>query len=388
MQNQSVKNLLTWAEIDLFAIADNLKALKKNLNSRTQTMAVVKANAYGHGAIPVAKTALAAGADWLAVNRVNEGVALREAGITARILVLGYCPPSQAKTVVANQLTPAVTTLETAHALTLAAKENHTSIAVHIKMDSGMGRLGLLPNDVLNFAKTISVLPQIKIEGLFSHFAVADEANPSFSFQQQKIFKTVIRQLEEANISIPLKHLSNSAAAMAFPDAQFDMVRLGIAMYGLQPSHERDWLVPLRPAMTLKTRIARVKTLPTGASVGYGRTFIAQEPTPIALAPVGYGDGYPRLCSNRGAMLVHGKRAPIAGRVSMDQTSLDVTGIENIKENDEVVVFGKQGSVVLHIDEVAAWAETINYEIVTALAARVPRVYLGAEVFGVTSQFK
>jgi len=383
VQNQSVKDLLTWAEIDLFAIADNLKALKKNLHDPTQTMAVVKANAYGHGAIPVAKTALAAGADWLAVSRATEGVALRKAGITARILVMGYCLPAQAEIFVANNLTPAVTTLEAAHALALAAHDRQTSIAIHLKMDSGMGRLGLLPEDVSNFAKVISAYPQLKIEGIFSHFASADEADPSYSLRQLQIFKTVIQRLKEANISIPIKHLSNSAAAMALPSAQFDMVRLGIAMYGLSPSHERNWAVPLHPAMSLKTRIARVKTLPAGASVGYGRTYIAQKPTPIALAPVGYGDGYLRLCSNRGAMLVHGKRAPIAGRVSMDQTSLDVSGIENIKENDEVVVFGKQGDETLHIDEVAAWAETINYEIVTALAARVPRVYFGAEAFGV-----
>ncbi len=366
---------LTWAEIDLEAIKHNIQAIKSLASPQTQVMAVVKANAYGHGALPVARAALQAGATWLAVNRVNEGIALREAGIDARILVLGYCPPFQAANVVRYRLTPAVTTLETARALAKRAAALPRPFSVHLKIDSGMGRFGLLPNEVVPFARALQAMPPLRLEGIFSHFAVADESDADFSRRQLQTFRGVLNALQKTEITIPLKHLANSAASMRFPDARFNLLRLGIAMYGLRPSGDVNWPVSLRPAMALKTRLARARTLPAGASVGYGRTYIVSAPTPIGLAPVGYGDGYPRLCSNRGAMLLQGQRAPIAGRVSMDQTSLDISGAAGAAQDDEVVVFGRQGDAEITVDEVAAWAETINYEIVTGIAARVPRVY-------------
>lgn len=376
MEKFLLENLLTWAEIDLEAIADNVKAVKTHLGPTVGVMAVVKANAYGHGAVPIAQTALAAGADWLAVSRVEEGVALRQAGIPARILVLGYCLPAQAAAVVEHNLTPLVTTLETAAALTDQAGRSGRPLSIQLKVDTGMGRFGLLPEEVVDFARAVQNLPWLQLEGLCSHLAVADEADPTFSRQQLQVYQEVVAALEVAGIHLSLKHLANSAAGLALPDTHYHLVRLGIAMYGLPPSDKLNWPVTLRPAMTLKTRLARVRVLPEGASVGYGRTYITSAPTPIALAAIGYGDGYPRLCSNRGAMLVRGKRAPIVGRVSMDQTSLDVSGIDHVTQNDEVVVFGRQGQAQISTDEVAGWAETINYEIVTRLAARVPRVYL------------
>jgi len=379
MQRTLPENLLTWAEIDLQAIAYNIKAIKAYLGPTVSLIAVVKANAYGHGAAPVARVALTAGADWLAVNRVEEGVALRQAGILARILVLGYCLPGQAAAIVEHHLTPTVTTLETATALAHRARFLEKPFPIHLKIDTGMGRFGLLPEEVVAFAQALRNLPPLQLEGIFSHFATADEANTTFSRQQLHVYREVIAALEGSGIQLPLKHLANSAAGLVLPDARYGMVRLGVAMYGLPPSDQINWPVSLRPAMTLKTRIGRLRILPAGASVGYGRTYITRTPTPIALVPVGYGDGYPRLCSNRGAMLVRGKRAPIVGRVSMDQTSLDVSGIEHVTHNDEVVVFGRQGEAEISADEVATWAETINYEIVTRLAARVPRVYLGGE---------
>jgi alanine racemase len=273
-----------------------------------------------------------------------------------------------------------VTTLATAEALAdQAAEQLDRPYPIHLKVDTGMGRFGLLPEEVADFARTLQTLPSLQLEGMFSHFAVADETDATFSRQQLQVYREVVAAVEAAGFQLPLKHLANSAASLVLPDAHYHLVRLGIAMYGLPPSNERNWPVSLRPAMTLKTRIARLRVLPAGAPVGYGRTYIASAPTPIALAPVGYGDGYPRLCSNRGAMLVQGQRAPIVGRVSMDQTSLDVSGIEGVTQDDEVVVFGRQGDVEITADEVAGWAETINYEIVTQLAARVPRVYLGGE---------
>lgn len=377
MKNLSPAKLLTWAEIDLGAIAHNVKAVKAHLGPEAGVMAVVKANAYGHGTLPVARTALAAGAQWLAVNRVEEGVALRQAGVQARILVLGYCPPAQADTVVEQRLTPAVTTLETATALADRTRLLDHPFPIHLKIDTGMGRLGLLPEEVVDFARALQNLPSLRLEGIFSHLAVADEVDTAFSRQQIQIYRAVIAAVEGAGIELPLKHLANSAAGLVLPEAHYHLVRLGIAMYGLPPSDAIQWPISLRPAMALKTRIARLRVLPAGASVGYGRTYVTSAPTPIALAPVGYGDGYPRLCSNRGAMLVRGQRAPIVGRVSMDQTSLDVSGIDRVTQDDEVVVFGRQGEAEITADEVAAWAETINYEIVTRLAARVPRIYLG-----------
>ncbi len=370
---------LTWAEIDLGAITYNINAIKLLARPDVQVMAVVKANAYGHGALPVAKAALQAGATWLAVNRVNEGVALRKAGISARILVLGYCPPFQAAKVICYQLTPTVTTLETARALADNLEPSARPFPIHLKIDTGMGRFGLLPNEVLPFARALQAMPLLHLEGIFSHFAVADESDPLFSRQQLQTYRNTLNALKKAGIVLPLKHLSNSAASMRFPKAHFNLLRLGIAMYGLRPSGDVNWPVLLRPAMTLKTRLARVRILPAGASVGYGRTYIASAPTSVGLAPVGYGDGYPRLCSNRGAMLVRGQRASVVGRVSMDQTSLDISGIEGAAQDDEVVVFGKQEEAEITVDEVAAWAKTINYEIVTGIAARVPRVYLDNE---------
>jgi len=375
MGRSLAENLLTWAEIDLGAIAHNIKAIKKLMGPSVGVMAVVKANAYGHGAVPVAGAALSAGADWLAVNRVEEGIALRQAGIQARILVLGYCLPGLAAAVVEHDLTPAVTTLATATVLANKASSLNRIIHVHLKIDTGMGRFGLLPEEVVDFARALQKLAPLQLEGIFSHFATADEADSTFSRQQLETFRNVVSAVEAAGIGLPVQHLANSAAGMILPEAHHHLVRLGIAMYGLRPSSDIDWPVSLRPVMTLKTRVARLRLLPAGASVGYGRTYLAPGPTPIALAPVGYGDGYPRLCSNRGSMLVRGQRAPIAGRVSMDQTSLDVSGIGGATQDDEIVVFGRQGEAEITAEEVARWAETINYEIVTRLAERVPRVY-------------
>ena len=374
--NTTLDRYLTWAEIDLKAIRHNVQAVKKHIQPAVGIMAVVKANAYGHGAVPVARTALDAGAEWLAVNRVEEGVALRQAGIEARMLVLGYCPPGQAELVVENNLTPAVTTPATAAALAAKAGQLSRKFPVHLKIDTGMGRLGLLPEEVIDFAKMLADCPPLQLEGIFSHLATADDPDPAFSQKQLNVYQDVMRAIESADIEIPLHHLANSAAGLQLPETHHHLVRLGIAMYGLAPSTRMDLPVDLQPAMTLKTRVARLRVLPTGASVGYGRTFLAPQPTAVALAPIGYGDGYARLCSNRGEMLVGGKRARVIGMVSMDQTSLDVSGIDAVAQDDEIVVFGRQREAEITVEEVACWSETINYEVVTRLAARVPRIYL------------
>lgn len=377
------QNHLTWAEVDLDAIAHNARGLKEHVGEKTELMAVVKANAYGHGAVPVAKTALENGASRLAVNRALEGVELRQAGITAPVLILGYSLPSEAETIVRWDLTPTVTTVEGALALSAMSDRQGKITPIHVKVDTGMGRFGLLPDEVAVFVRRVSELPGLKLEGLFTHFAVADLADKTYTRRQFGLYSQVVEQLEEAGLAIPLKHVANSAATLDLPEMHLDMVRCGIALYGLRPSvvgygvpTVLEPAILLKPAMALKSRVARVRTLPPGSSISYGCTYTTTRPTPVALVPVGYGDGYHRILSNRGSVLIGGKRAPIVGRVCMDQFVVDVTGIEGVRQDDEVVVFGQQGEEEISAEEVAALAGTINYEVVTSILPRVTRVYL------------
>ncbi|MFB0534032.1 MAG: alanine racemase [Anaerolineae bacterium] len=370
------QNHVTWVEVDLDAIAHNARGLKERVGEETELMAVVKANAYGHGAVPVARTALENGASRLAVNRALEGVELRQAAITAPILILGYSLPSQAETIVRWNLTPTVTTVEGALALSAMSDRQGKVTPIHVKVDTGMGRFGLLPDEVVAFVRRISELPGLKLEGLFTHFAVADLADKTYTRRQFGLYMQVVEQLEDAGFAIPLKHAANSAATLDLPEMHLDMVRCGIALYGLRPSDEVEPAIPLKPAMTLKSRVARVRTLPPGSSISYGCTYTTTRPTPVALVPVGYGDGYHRLLSNKGSVLIGGKRAPIVGRVCMDQFVVDVTNIEDVRQDEEVVIFGRQGEEEISAEEVAALAGTINYEVVTSILPRVTRVYL------------
>jgi alanine racemase len=378
--------LLTWAEIDLDAIADNVRAIKEYVGPQVQIIAVVKADGYGHGAEQVARVALQSGASRLAVHRAIEGSALRQAGISAPILILGYTLPADAADIVRWELTPTVTTIEGALALAGAASTAGKRVPIHIKVDTGMGRFGLLPEETLDFVRRVAALPGLCLEGLYTHYPVADKADTSYTRQQLAIYRSVLQALEDAGFSIPLRHAANSAATLALPETHLDAVRPGIAIYGLPPSNRVPASIPLRPALTLKSRVARLWTLPARASIGYGRTYTVPYPKPFALIPIGYGDGYIRLISNRGAMLIRGQRAPIAGRVSMDQTVVDVSGIPEVRQDEEVVIIGRQGEEEITAAEVATWAETIHYEVVTRLAPRVPRVYLrGGEVVAMKS---
>jgi len=381
MERQWFGGRPAWVEIDLEAIAANVAALQRHLSERAQLMAVVKANAYGHGAEMVARTALESGATWLGVNTVDEGVQLRRAGLTAPILVLGHCPPQEAAKVVANHLTPTVTTLETALALASASAARGLVTPVHLKVDTGMGRYGLLSAEVVAFARRVTALSSLYLEGLWTHFATADETDKSFTWQQFSVYQTVVRRLEEEGLAIPLRHVANSAATIDLPEMHLDLVRCGLSIYGLYPSRQTSRTVPLRPALALKAHLVRVRTLPAGASVGYGRTWVATRPSVVALVPLGYADGYRRALSNRGVALVHGQRVPVIGRVSMDQLTVDVSSVPGVRQDDEVVLIGRQGAAEITADEVAGMLATINYEVTTAIAARVPRVYWrGGEV--------
>lgn len=369
-------DVLTWAEIDLDAIAYNAAALKARAGGHAELMVTVKANAYGHGAVPVARAALDGGATRLAVARTLEGVELRQAEISAPILIMGYTLPAEAARIVRWDLTPTVNTAQQAMALSAAAQEAGKTVPIHIKVDTGMGRFGLLPGEVVDFVRTISRLPGLFLEGLYTHFAIADAADKTYTRRQFEKYMNVVNQLEAAGFFFPLRHVSNSAATLDLPEMALDMVRCGIALYGLRPSDEVEPAVPLRPAMTLKSRVARVRTLPTGASISYGCTYTTTRPTPVALVPVGYGDGYHRILSNKGAVLIHGQRAPIVGRVCMDQFVVDVSEIPNVRQDDEVVIFGRQGEAEITAEEVARWAQTINYEVTTSILPRVTRVFL------------
>ena len=369
-----VQGRWSWAEIDLDAIAHNTRALKCLVGEKTQLLAVVKANAYGHGVLPVARTALEAGAAWLGVNLCDEGVQLRQAGIKAPILTLGYTPPTQAATVVANRLTPTINTIEIAEALNAVA-DPANPLAVHVKVDTGLSRYGMMPDEVTPFAQRLAQMKGLRLEGLFTHYASADEADKTSVRKQFAVYMDTLARLKQVGIAIPIRHTAASGATLDMPETHLDMVRCGVAIYGMWPSDQVSRPISLQPALSLKARIARLRTLPAGTGIGYGGTFVTSRPTVAALLPIGYADGIKRSYSNRGTVLVHGQRARVLGRVSMDQMVVDVTGIPDVAEGDEVMLIGRQGKDEITCDEMAGVMGTINYEVTVGLAPRLPRVY-------------
>lgn len=382
--SKTARRFTSYLLIDLDAIEDNVRALRAHIGPHVELVAVVKANAYGHGAVQAAHAALAGGAQRLAIGRTVEGVQLRRAGITAPILNLCYTMPDEAETILEGGFTATVASIEGAQALSRRAAALGLTAAVHIKVDTGMGRYGLLPDEVLPFLAQVSALPALDIEGIFTHFSTADSRDKSYTQQQMSIFTSVLKSAQEAGHSFRVRHAANSAAVLDLPETHLDAVRPGLALYGLYPSDEVSHDVVLRPALSIRSHAARVRTLPPGSSISYGRTFITQRPTQVVLVPVGYGDGYHRVLSNRGSVLIHGQRAPVIGRVCMDHLMVDATAVAGVEQDDEVVVLGEQDGACISAEEIAALAGTINYEVVTGLAARLPRVYVrGDEVVDV-----
>jgi len=381
---------LTWAEVDLNAYAHNITELRRIADSGARLMAVVKANGYGHGAVEVGREALGKGAEYLGVARIDEAIQLREAGLGGPVLIFGYTPPDLAESLFKYDLTQTVYSIEAANILSDLAGRQGKKLNVHIKVDSGMGRLGLLlkepaadsqsdrPNlNPVQEVLTISRLPGLAVEGIFTHFATADSADKSYARRQLGKFLDFADLLRREGLEPPLMHAANSGALIDIPDSHLDMVRPGIATYGLYPSDEVNKNnAALKPVMTLKSRIVHIKQVPAGFNVSYGITYQTQNPTTIATVPIGYADGFNRLLSNQGHMLVHGQKAPIVGRVCMDLTMLDVGGVPGVEIEDEVIVFGRQGNEAITADEVAADLNTINYEIVSTITGRVARVYL------------
>jgi len=363
-----------WAEIDLGAIAHNVEQIRKVTASSAQICAVVKADAYGHGAIAVARTVLEAGADRLAVAILNEALELRRAGFRVPILILGYTPVCQAAIVVDQDITQTIFDLDLAQALSGAAVAAGKIVNVHIKIETGMGRIGIRAEDAGRFAAAVAKLPGIRIEGVFSHFATSDSFDKQFTNEQYNQFMVGLKYIEAQGITIPIRHIANSAATLDLPQMHLDMVRPGIILYGLWPSDEMTHTIELRPAMKFKAQVAFVKDMPGSASISYGRTYFTEKPSRIATLPAGYADGWSRLLANKSSVFIRGQRAPLVGRVCMDQCMIDVTSIPGVVPGDEVLLFG---GVDLPVEEVATHMGTINYEIVCMVGKRVPRLYVG-----------
>ncbi len=366
----------TRAEINLANLSHNLRQFRAHLPPRTRIMAVVKADAYGHGAVEVSRRALEEGADYLGVALPSEGRALREADIKAPILVFGSTPRDMVPLLFRCNLTPTVYTWELAREISREAVRRGEEISLHVKVDTGMGRVGIYPpEDAVSFLDRLKSLPGLKVEGIYTHFACADEKERRHTEGQIAIFKKILAALEEKGICPPLKHAANSAAALVYPEAWFDMVRLGISMYGHYPSNEAAWPLSLKPLLTLKSAVAFLKEVPAGIPISYGGTYSTPEKARIASLPLGYADGYSRLLSNRSQVLVRGQRAPVVGRVCMDQFSVRVDHIPHAAAGDEVVLYGRQGEEEIKVEEIAALLGTINYEVLCAVSRRVPRLY-------------
>ncbi len=367
----------TWLEVDLNAIGSNTRHMASLVGPAVKILVALKADAYGHGADKVARTVLYNGANMLGVATVSEAIPLREAAITAPILVFGYIPHLQMREAVRLDVTTTLYSHESAQELSRTAQELGKTVKVHVKVDTGMGRLGIRyenQDEILDLLRSIQSLPGLTLEGLYTHFAQADAADQKHVRLQLARFQELVTVLDKYQLRPPIVHAANSAAALTIPEAQFDMVRPGIAIYGLHPSSEVRLPDSFRPALSFKTQVSQVKWLPEGEGVSYGSTYVTTKPTRIAVLPVGYADGFRRAPRNWGVVLIRGQLAPILGRVCMDQCMVDVTHIPQVRMGDEVVLIGRQGEAALTAEQVAEQLGTINYEVVSEILARVPRV--------------
>ncbi|WP_094551717.1 alanine racemase [Petroclostridium xylanilyticum] len=367
-----------WAEVNLDHIAHNMKEIKRITTESTKILAVVKADAYGHGFLEVSRTLLANGADRLAVAFLDEAKQLRNHGIDVPILILGYTPEQWVKDLVELDITQTVYNFSLAETISQAAVSRNKKAKIHLKIDTGMTRLGFACED--NTIKTIldiARLPGIEIEGIFTHFASADEKDPGFTRYQFQKFMFICSKLENNGLYIPIKHVCNSAGIMQFPEMHLDMVRPGIILYGLYPSDEVDkQKILLKPAMALKAAVTHLKEVKEGIPVSYGRVYTTRKRTCIATVPVGYADGFSRALTGKVKMIAGENIVPVIGRICMDQCMIDVTDVKNINIGDEVVIFGSRNGLNIPVEDIAKVLNTINYEVVCAVGKRVPRVYI------------
>ncbi len=373
-----------WAEIDLDSIAHNVREIKKRLNVGVRLMGVVKADAYGHGVQETAKTILENGADCLAVAFIDEAVQLRNSGITVPIMILGNSAEESIDDLLEYSITPAVFTEEFAKALSKRAEELGKTAKIHIKVDTGMHRIGFLYSSAdsekaatIKKIIEISQLPNIEIEGIFSHFSTSDEEDTEYTYTQFSRFTELTEKLSAEGLKIPIRHIANSAALVRFPELQLDMVRAGVIMYGMYPSQCVDYPgLGLVPAMKFKTRVINVKTVGKDAGISYGRSYITDAPQKIATIAVGYADGYSRVLSGAAEAIVDGVKVKQLGRICMDQCMIDASPVNNINIGDEVTLFGESDGVNIPIEDVADKMGTINYEIACIVGKRIPRIYI------------
>jgi len=371
------ESLRTWIEVDLEAIRHNLRAIRTLLPATTKVMAVVKADAYGHGAVMCSRACLEGGASFLGVATLEEAIELHQAFPETSIVILGPVVPEAASWVVSNCIRAMVSSLDLAEALSQEAVYQQKEAVIHVKVDTGMGRIGAAPEELLPLVSKIKSLPGLRIEGLATHFATAD-CDPEYMRYQLAVFHRAVERLKAQGIKIPLAHAANSAAILSLPESHYHMVRPGLLVYGIPPFAGAEEILRLRPALSWKARVALVRHLPAGAATGYGCTCRLSRDSVLAALPVGYADGFPRALSNRGFVLIGGQRAPVMGRVCMDQCMVDVTDIPRIKVGEEAVLIGRQKDKMVGVNDMADLADTIHHEIVSRIGRRVPRVYLNA----------
>lgn len=366
------------AEIDVDAITHNYRQIKKSIPSYTGIMAVVKADAYGHGAVEVAQILQKEEVDYLAVAIAAEGAQLREVGITRPILVLGYTSAASVGVLIENDLTQTIFSYEMAKYISYEASKLEKKVKIHIKVDTGMGRIGFLPHPTsIEEIVEINKLPNIEIEGIYTHFSSADEEEQAYTRKQNSIFNGFLKELGQVGIEVPIVHAANSAAIIMHQYTHSNMVRLGISLYGHYPSEiARSYPVGLVPTMSLKTQVVHIKKVPKDQPIGYNRNYTTEHMTKIATIPIGYADGYSRGLSNKGRVLIRGEYAPIIGNICMDQFMVDVTHIKYVAVGDEVILFGKQNSNEITVEEIADILNTINYEVICMIGKRIPRIYV------------
>lgn len=368
-----------WAEINLDNIAHNVREIRRITNKNAEILGVVKADAYGHGVMEAARTILNSGASRLAVSMLDEAIQLRNNGISEPILILGYTDPRRAEEIIQNDVTQTVFSHDLAEALSAAAVKLGRNVRIHIKIDTGMTRIGFMPGySAVKNVVQISKLPGLIIEGIFTHFASADEKDRSYTLMQFERFMSICSELNRIGVYIPIKHAANSAGTIEYPETHLNMVRPGIALYGLYPSKEVDKSkIDLKPAMTLKANVIHVNDVECGTCISYGRIFTTKRESRIATIPIGYADGFTRLLNEKAMVLIKGEKVPVVGKICMDQCMADITDIKgDVMVGDEVVIFGSQGGNEISIDEVAAKIGTINYEVVCIIGKRIPRVYI------------
>lgn len=379
----------SWAEVDLDCIAHNTRRIRALTRKTAEVMGVVKADAYGHGVSRVVPVLLENGVTRLAVSMLDEALELRRQGVDVPILVLGYTDPRRAEEIIAGDVTQTVYSRDLAQSLSDAASRIGREARIHIKIDTGMGRVGFLAGfEAVRDTMWIHNLPHVIIEGAYTHFASADEEDPAYTLRQHALFTGVCSELDAGGVTIPIKHVCNSAAILRFPAMHLDMVRAGLVLYGMLPSPFCGGSHGLLPAMTLKANVILCKAVEAGSPISYGRTYVTPGPTRIATIPIGYADGYPRSLAGKASVLIGGCRAPVAGRICMDMCMIDVGSLPyDVSVGDEAVLFGRQGEGEIPIEEIADWMGTINYEVTCLIGRRVPRAYLSGGQIGAVSNY-